>query len=69
MALSQAAQQAVNINEVDEYLEQVVQALHRTVRYAIPHVKQEPEVADKAVRDCEEILSVVMAGNVADWVR
>ena len=61
--------QTVNTKEVDEYLEQVVQALHRTVRYAIPHVKQESEVADKAVRDCEEILSVVMEGNVAEWLK
>ena len=60
--------QAVNTKEVDEYLEQVVQALHRTVRYAIPHVK-EPEVADQAVRDCEDILSVVMEGNVSEWLK
>ena len=60
--------QTVDTKEVDEYLEQVVQALHRTVKYAIPHVK-EPQVADKAVRDCEEILSVVMEGNVSEWLQ
>ena len=61
--------QQINTKEVDEYLEQVVQALHRTVRYAIPHVKQDAEVTDKAVRDCQEILSVIMEGNVSDWVQ
>ena len=61
--------QAVNTKEINEYLEQVVQALHRTVRYAIPHVKEDAEVATQAVRDCEEILSVVMEGNVSEWLR
>lgn len=61
--------QAVNTKEIDEYLEQVVQALHRTVRYAIPHVKKDAEVAGKAVKDCEEILSVVMEGNVSEWLK
>jgi hypothetical protein len=60
--------QAVNTAELDEYLEQVVQALRRTVNYAVPHVK-EPTIADKAVRDCGEILAVVMEGNVAEWLR
>ena len=60
--------QATNTVELDEYLEQVVQALHRTVNYAIPHVK-DPGIADKAIRDCKEILDVVMEGKVSEWLR
>ena len=59
--------QAGNAAEMDEYLEQVVQALRRTVNYAIPHVK-DPEIAAKAVEDCKEILDVVMEGKVLEWV-
>ena len=60
---------ALNTQEVDEYLQQVVQALHRTVKYAIPHVKRDAAVADQAVKDCEEILSVVMEGDVSEWLK
>jgi hypothetical protein len=60
--------QAVNTAELDEYLEQVVQALRRTVSYAIPHVK-DAEIAEKAVRDCEEMISVVMEGKVSEWLQ
>ena len=59
--------QAVNTKELDEYLQQVVQALHKTVGYAIPHAK-EPEIAARALGDCEEILAVVMEGDVSEWL-
>jgi hypothetical protein len=59
--------EAVNLRELDAYLQQVVQALQKTVSYAIPHAK-EPNIAEKAIRDCDEILSVIMAGEVAAWV-
>ncbi len=54
--------------ELDEHLKEIVQALHRAVKYAMPRVK-EPEVADKAVRDCKEILDVVMEGQVSEWLK
>ena len=63
-----AEAQAVNTKEIDEYLEQVVQALHRTVNYAIPHVK-DTKITDKAVQDCAELLGVVMEGKVAEWLQ
>lgn len=59
--------ETVNIRELDEYLQQVVQALGRTVTYAIPHVK-DASIAEKAIRDCDEILTVIMAGEVAAWL-
>lgn len=60
--------QEVNPAELDAYLAQVVQALHRTVKYAIPHAK-EPQIADKAVQDCKEILDITMEGKVSEWLR
>jgi len=60
--------QAPNTVELDEHLREVVTALHRAVNYATPHVG-EPKIVDKAIRDCKEILEVVMEGNVAEWVR
>jgi len=59
--------QAPNTVELDEHLKEVVNALHRAVGYAMPHIK-DPKIADKAIRDCKEILEVVMEGNVAEWV-
>jgi len=60
--------QATNTAELNEYLEQVVQALHRTVNYAVPHVK-DPIIANKAIKDCKEILDVVMEGKVSEWLQ
>ncbi len=51
--------------ELDERLEDMVQALHRTVNFAMPHTK-DPKVADKAIQDCKEILDIVMKGKVSE---
>jgi hypothetical protein len=59
--------QVINAAELDAYLLQVVQALHRTVNYALPRLNDEKE-ADKALEDCEEILTLVLDGRVADWL-
>ncbi len=53
--------------DLDEHLRDVVTALHRAVSYAVPH-HNDPEVADKAIRDCREILGVVMKGEVSEWI-
>jgi hypothetical protein len=56
-----------NIEKLDEHLKEVVQALHGAVGWAMSHQK-EPELVDKAIHDCEEILDVVMEGNVKEWI-
>jgi hypothetical protein len=56
-----------NAAELDAYLQQVVQALHRTVNYALPRLKDDDQT-DKAIRDCDEILTVILAGRVSDWI-
>lgn len=61
--------QAPHAEELDEHLKDVVQALHRAVNWAMPHVKDDPKIVDKAVHDCKEILDVVMEGNISEWLK
>jgi hypothetical protein len=61
------AQAAPNTEKLDEHLRAVVQALHGAVKQGIPHVK-EPEIVDKAIADCTEILEEIMAGKVDEWL-
>jgi len=56
-----------NLNKLDEHLKAVVQALHGAVKQGIPHIK-EPQIVDKAVADCKEILDEIMAGKVKEWL-
>jgi hypothetical protein len=55
------------IEKLDEHLKEVVQALHGAVGWAMSHQK-EPPLADKAIRDCEEMLDVIMKGKVDEWL-
>ncbi|MPZ78547.1 MAG: hypothetical protein GEU77_18750 [Deltaproteobacteria bacterium] len=57
----------VNTEKLDEHLKEVVHALHGAVSWAMSHQK-EPDLVDKAIHDCEEILGVIMEGKVDDWV-
>ncbi len=59
--------QAPNFEALDEHLKDVVQALHGAVNWAIPHMK-DPKVVDKAIKDCKEILDVVMEGKISEWL-
>ena len=58
---------APNTEKLDEHLRVVVQALHGAVKQGIPHVK-EPEIVDKAVADCKELLDEIMKGEVKEWI-
>ena len=60
-------QAASNIEKLDEHLLEVVRALHGAVRQGVSH-SNEPKVMDKTIQDCKEILDVVMAGNVSEWL-
>ena len=60
-------QPAHNIEKLDEHLLQVVRALHGAVKQGVSH-SNEPKVMDNAIRDCKEILDVIMVGNVAEWL-
>jgi hypothetical protein len=60
-------QTVANLNQMDEHLKAVVQALYGAIKQGIPHVK-EPEIVDKAIADCKEILDEIMAGKVEEWL-
>jgi len=58
----------MNTHALDEHLKEMVLALHAAVNRAMPHVNDDPALVDQALRDCQEILEVVLEGNVAEWL-
>lgn len=60
--------QAPNTEALDEAMEEMVRALHAAVTRALPHVTDDPTLVDQALRDCTEILDVVLEGNVSEWL-
>lgn len=60
--------QAPNTEALDEAMEEMVRALHAAVGRALPHVIDDPKLVDQALRDCTEILDVVLEGNVSEWL-
>lgn len=61
--------QAPNTEALDEHLRAVIQALHGAVNRALPHVKDDPKLVDRAIEDCKELLDVVIEGNVSEWLK
>ena len=59
---------AANTEALDEHMKDVIVAVKRAVSSAIPHIKDDPKIVDKAIADCKEILDVVMEGNVSEWL-
>jgi len=60
-------QTAPNIEKLDEHLLEVVRALHGAVKQGVSHL-DDPKVVEKAIGDCKEILDVIMAGRVSEWL-
>ncbi len=60
--------QATNTVELDEHMQEIVNALHSAVNWAMPH-RNDPKIADKAINDCKEILDVVLEGSVSEWLK
>ena len=60
--------QAPNTQALDACMEEMVRALHATVNRAMKHVNDDPKLVDQAVRDCTELLEVVLEGNVSEWL-
>jgi len=57
-----------NTQALDDHMKELVLALHAAVNSAMPHVKDDPGLVDQALRDCREILEVVLEGNVSEWL-
>jgi hypothetical protein len=60
-------QAAPNTEKLDEHLTEVVRALHGAVKQGVSH-SNDSTVVDNTIRDCKEILDVIMAGNVSEWM-
>lgn len=60
---------APNTEALDEQFKEFIQALQSAVSRAMPHLKDDEKIVNQAIHDCEEILDVVMEGNVAEWLR
>jgi hypothetical protein len=53
---------------LDDYLRQVVQTLHTAVNQGMRRAADDPHAATPQITDCEDILSVIMAGDVKEWI-
>jgi hypothetical protein len=53
---------------LDDYLREVVQTLHAAVNQGMKRAADDPHAAAPQIADCEEILAVIMAGDVKDWL-
>ncbi len=60
-------QPAPNTERLDDHLLEVVRALHSAVKRGIAR-KDDPKTVDQAIEDCREILDVIMAGKVEEWL-
>ena len=60
--------QAPNTQALDDHMKDMITALQRAVGTAIPHIKDDPKIVDKAIDDCKEILDVVIEGHVEEWL-
>ena len=61
-------QAAPHTEALDQQFKEFILALKGAVNSAMPHLKDDQQVVDKAIADCKEILDVVMEGNVKEWL-
>jgi len=53
---------------LDDYLREVVQTLHTAVNQGMRRAADDPKAATLQITDCAEILGVIMAGDVKEWL-
>jgi hypothetical protein len=53
---------------LDEYLREVVLTLHAAVSQGMRRAADDPRAAGPQIADCQEILHVIMAGDVSEWL-
>jgi hypothetical protein len=53
---------------LDDYLREVVQTLHTAVSQGMRRAAEDPSAARPQIADCEDILRVIMAGDVHEWI-
>jgi hypothetical protein len=53
---------------LDDYLREVVQTLQTAVTQGMRRAADDPHAATPQITDCQEILGVIMAGDVQEWL-
>jgi hypothetical protein len=53
---------------LDDYLREVVQTLHAAVTQGMRKAADDPTAAAPQIADCQEIIGVIMAGDVKAWL-
>jgi hypothetical protein len=53
---------------LDDYLREVVQTLHAAVSQGMRRAADDPRAASPQIADCEDILRVIMEGEVSEWL-
>ena len=53
---------------LDTYLREVVQTLHAAVNQGMRRAADDPQSASKPIADAEEIIRIIMAGDVKEWL-
>ena len=53
---------------LDDYLREVVQTLHSAVTQGMRRAADDPRGATPQITDCTEIIGVIMAGDVHEWL-
>lgn len=53
---------------LDDYLREVVQTLHAAVNQGMRHAAEDAHTAGRQIADCKEIINVIMAGDVNEWL-
>ena len=53
---------------LDAYLREVVQTLQAAVTQGMRRAADDPHAATPQIADCEDILRVIMVGDVKEWL-
>ncbi|MBI2755985.1 MAG: hypothetical protein HYX52_04655 [Chloroflexi bacterium] len=53
---------------LDSYLRDVIATLYSATNQGIKHLEDDPALVERSIRDCQEILDVIMEGDVKEWV-
>jgi hypothetical protein len=53
---------------LDDYLREVVQTLHAAVNQGMRRAAEDPQAASPQIADCEEIIRVIMDGDIHAWL-
>jgi hypothetical protein len=53
---------------LDDYLREVVRTLQTAVTQGMRRAADDPTAATPQIDDCEDILTVIMAGDVKEWI-